>query len=331
MLPGAPSAVKSPGYVSLEMGDFPVIVGPTAGGKSSVAMALASRLADRGVSAEIISADAFQVYRGMDIGTAKPAPADRAAVPHHAIDIRDPTEAFTVDEWLAIAEEQIQRVRSAGGIPIVVGGTHFYVKALLEGLFEGPTPDPELRASLQAIDASSLRAELEQIDPKAAERIHPNDRRRTIRAIEVHRQTGIPISEHQKQWDAARRDDAILVALQWPVEQINSRINSRVRDMITAGLVEEAHGLWEAGGFGPQSREAIGYRQFIAHFEGQSTQEEAVEAIKIETRRFAKSQRTWIRRLLAGPPGAPSPISVDASSLTPEKIAQAIESQLVNK
>lgn len=329
MLPAAPPAVKRRGYVFERMRRFPVIVGPTAGGKSAVAMALAALLQSRDRRAEIISADAFQVYRGMDIGTAKPGAEDRAAVPHHLIDIRNPTEPFTVDEWLNLAEKAIQDIRSRDGAPIVVGGTHLYVKALLEGLFEGPPPDPALRASLQRESPQSLRARLERVDPVAALRIHPNDLRRTIRALEVHQQTGLPISQLQRQWDVGRRDDAQLVVLEWPTDLINQRINARVKEMRDVGLADEVRLLWESGRLGTQAREAIGYRQLIDHFERRVSLDDAFERIKIETRRFAKNQRTWLRRLAVAPTDSPTPIQVPAGDLPPDEIAQTIFQQVV--
>ncbi len=282
---------------------LPVIIGPTAGGKSQLAMDLAAALAQSGQPAELISADAYQVYRSMDIGTAKPSAEDRARVPHHLIDIREPAETFTLHDWLKEAQAAITDVRSRGAQPIVVGGTHLYIKALMDGLFEGPEPDPALRAQLETLSSMELRARLEAVDPIAAARIHPNDRRRTIRAIEVHTQTGTPISQLQHQWDAPAGASASgqqpvhLVALDWPAEAINPRINARVRAMLEQGLVDEARTLWEAGSLGPTSREALGYKQLIAHFEGRCSLNEAIEQIKIETRRFAKKQRTWIKRL----------------------------------
>lgn len=277
---------------------FPVIIGPTAGGKSALALDIAGR-----VPAEIVSADSVQVYRGMDIGSAKPSPEERARVPHHLIDIADPRESFTVHEFLARAGAAIDDIRSRGKLPILVGGTHLYIKAFLDGLFEGPAGDESLRAELRAFGRPRLREELLRIDPAAAARIHANDERRTIRALEVHRLTGVPISDLQKQWDREdhRRKDCFLVALWWPAERINPRINARVREMMSRGLVEEARALFDADAFGTQSREALGYRQLIAHFQGRCSLDEAVEQIKIETRRFAKNQRTWLRRLRATP------------------------------
>ncbi len=304
------------------MQPIPVIIGPTAGGKSALAMALARRRADLGRNAEIISADAFQVYRRMDIGTAKPPPADRAAIPHHLIDIRDPDEPFSADDWLRLAEATISEIRSRGADPILVGGTHLYIKAFLEGMFEGPPPDEILRAALAARPATDLRAELERVDPAAAARIHPNDRRRTTRALEVFHQTGTPISTLQTQWDTRRRADARLVVLDWPAEEINRRINARVRDMISRGLADEARELWQSDALGPQAREALGYKQLIHHFEGAGTPEDAIERIKIESRRYAKNQRTWLRRLAAAPPGSPPTLTINAAD--PNAVSETV-------
>lgn len=293
------------------MSPFPVIIGPTAGGKSDLAVDVALALASRGQPAEIVTADAFQIYKGMDIGTAKPTTEERRGIPHHLIDIVDPTEAFTVSDWLAAAKAALTDIKSRGKIPIVVGGTHLYIKAFMDGLFEGPDPDPAIRESLRSLAPSARRAELERIDPAAAARIHPNDERRTIRALEVYRQTGRTISEHQSQWDKTTRSDCTLIGLDWPAESLNPRINSRVKSMMDRGLLEECRGLWNANRLGPQAREALGYKQLIEHLEGRATLEEAVEEIKIETRRFAKNQRTWLRRLRT----TPGAVWIDAGAM----------------
>ncbi|MDQ7012842.1 MAG: tRNA (adenosine(37)-N6)-dimethylallyltransferase MiaA [Planctomycetota bacterium] len=296
---------------------IPVIVGPTAGGKTGLAVEVAMEFARRGLSegggegsgpgggrGEIISADAFQVYRGMDIGTGKATADEQRGVAHHLLDILEPdaSEPFTVVRWLELAERAIGDIRARSNLPIVVGGTHLYIKSFMEGMFEGPGADEGLRAELRGLKSSALRAELERIDPEAAGRIHPNDQRRTIRAIEVFRLTGRPISDHQAQWDRASsvRPDAFLVGLDWPSEQINRRINARVKQMVEAGFVEEVRGLVETGRLEAQAREALGYKQLAAWLEAGADPDqlaETIERIKIETRRFAKSQRTWLRRL----------------------------------
>lgn len=294
---------------------FPVIAGPTAGGKSDLAVDVALALGERGTpgGGEIVSADSVQIYRGLDIGSAKPTPEERRGVPHHLIDVVKPDEAFTVADWLAAANTVVADIQSRGSIPIVVGGTHLYIKAFLEGLFEGPDPDPALRESLRAQGLPALREQLRRADPQAAARIHPNDERRTIRALEVLHQTGTPITQLQQQWDKRARSDCTLVVLDWPSELLNPRINARVKDMMSRGLLEETRALMGATGepssarpcspfrFGPQSREALGYKQLLAHLEGRCSLDDAVEQIKIETRRFAKNQRTWLRRLRATP------------------------------
>jgi tRNA dimethylallyltransferase len=302
--------------------NIPVIVGPTASGKSSLASAVCDALSARGAQGEIITMDSMQVYQGMDIGTAKPNAAERARTPNHMIDIVEPSETFTVEQWLEHAEREIARIRSRGALPVLAGGTHLYATAFLRGLFEGPPADDALRAELSALATSELRAELERVDPVAAERIHPNDQRRTIRAIEVYRRTGTRISEHQRQWNNADdvRQDARLFVLMWPRERLNRRINDRVRDMIDAGLVEEARGLWEGNALGDTASQALGYKQLMAYFDGRCSLSDAIEQIKIETRRFAKNQRTWLRRL-ATTPGA---VMLDAAAMSREAMVERV-------
>ncbi|TVS05045.1 MAG: tRNA (adenosine(37)-N6)-dimethylallyltransferase MiaA [Phycisphaerales bacterium] len=301
---------------------FPLIVGPTAGGKTALAVEAALAFETlTGVRGEVVSADSMQIYRGLDIGSAKPTPAERRGVRHHLIDIAEPTESFSVHQWLEAAEAAIDEIKARGATPIVAGGTHLYIKALLDGLFEGPGADEALRQKLAAIPAAERRAELERVDPEAAARIHPNDERRTIRALEVYRLTGTPISEHQRQWDRGReRSDRVLIGLDWPAEALSRRINARVRQMVEQGLIEEARALWQAGRLGPQAREALGYKQLIEHFEGRNGLDDAIEAIKIETRRFAKNQRTWLRRLKA----TPGSVWIDAANTPPAEWAQVV-------
>jgi tRNA dimethylallyltransferase len=277
-----------------------LILGPTAGGKTALAIALARALPGGG---ECLCADSMQVYRGMDIGTAKPTAAEQAAAPHHLLDLVDPDDdGFSVDTWLELAERTIDDVRRRGRYPIVVGGTNLYIQALLAGLFDGPAPDPALRARLAAADDRDLRAWLERVDPAAADRIHANDRKRTVRAIEVYELTGRPISVCQREWEAGTvRRDVRIVGLTWTVPAINRRINARVRAMIEAGLVDEVRGLRTDPGLGRQASAALGYRQILDHLEGALELDEAVEQIKIRTRRFAKQQRTWLRKFSKHP------------------------------
>lgn len=305
---------------------YPVICGPTAGGKSSLAMALAEELHRRGAGAEIVSADAFLVYRGMDIGTAKPSRDEVAAVPHHLVDIIEPTEPFGVAQWLALARSAIEAIKRRGRVPIVVGGTHLFIKALIDGLFEGPDPDPALRARLQALPSDELRSRLESVDPEAAQRIHPSDTRRTVRALEVYEQTGQTISSLQTQWDRQHPRDpgALLVILSWETAAINTRINARVRQMREQGLTSEARGLFEAGHLGPTSGQALGYKQLADHFRGLCSEDDAYERIKIETRRFAKNQRTWLRRLQT----TQGALTLHPETSPPAQMAQVIAGKL---
>ncbi len=283
---------------------IPILAGPTAGGKTALAVTLARRLPGGG---EILSADSMQAYRGMDIGTAKPTAAERRGVPHHLIDIVDPHEvaagrSFTVDDWLPLAERAVEAIRGRGRTPIVAGGTNLYLQAFLYGLFQGPPANAALRARLEQEPLSALRERLLRVDPAAAERIHRNDRRRTIRALEVYELTGVTISEQQRQWGSEEiRQGARLFILGWRTSDINTRINRRVRDMMAQGLLGEVQRLNDAGALVGQPGEALGYKQLLEHLRGERTLEEAVERIKIETRRFAKNQRTWLRRLSATP------------------------------
>jgi len=315
---------------------IPVIAGPTAGGKTSLAIRCAKLAEALGHTPRgaVISADAFQVYRGLDIASAKPSMAERQGVPHHLIDIVEPSEPFTVAQWLELATQTIDEIEAKGGWPIVVGGTHLYIKALIDGLFEGPPADEALRDELRAVPAADRRAELERVDARAAERIHPADERRTVRALEVFRLTGTPISDHQSQWDSGTNplaDRLLLVTLHWETDAINRRINARVKQMVEAGLVEETRRLLEAGALGPQAAQALGTKQIAEALRDQSQSglslDNAIERTKIETRRFAKNQRTWLRRLAGGPGPSPGPCTLHPDRQSHDQMSQAIVSQ----
>ncbi len=297
-----------------------LILGPTAGGKTELAVELAKRLGAHGVpGAELIVADSMQVYRGLDIGTAKSTAAQRRQVPHHLLDLVDPwTEGFSVDSWLELAEAAITEIRTRGRYPIVVGGTNLYVQALLEGLLDGPGPDAALRRQLETAGREDLRRRLARIDPAAAQRIHPNDRKRTVRAIEVFVSTGQPISQLQSQWGRATpRRDVRIIGLGYSPGAINARINARVRQMIADGLLAETRRIWVGGSLGQQASEALGYRQLIDHLQGRWSLSEAVEQIKIRTRRLARKQRSWLKRFR----GHPDSVWIVADDLTPRELA----------
>ncbi len=287
-----------------ELRQYPVIVGPTAGGKTALGVELAKRLVrEDGQPGQVVTADAYQIYTDLNIGTAKPTIAEQDGIEHHLINIADLKDRFTVHHWLHRAEPIVDRLNTNGFTPVVVGGTNLYIKAFLDGLFEAPEPSDEVKQRVEGMAQPERRAMLEQVDPAAHARIDGADIRRTKRALEVYLQTGTPITTLQQQWDRDKptRPEAVLVGLDWPIEAINTRINKRVKLMIEGGLVEEARALFEADAFGDQSREAIGYKQLIAHFEGRCSLDEAIERIKIDTRRFAKNQRTWLKRLRVRP------------------------------
>jgi len=273
------------------------ILGATACGKGAVGRLLARRVGGR-----IVSVDSMKIYRGMDIGTAKPPAELRAQIPHYCIDIIEPSENFSVARYVGCADEAIESIRSAGAVPLAVGGTSLYIKAMAEGLFEGPPADLQIRKSLRQRGAAegpgALHDELARVDPRAAARIDPNDERRIVRALEVYQITGRPISELQTQWDSgARRHDCVFIGLRRCKEDLNRRINARVKRMVEAGLVDEVRGLLaRPGALGPQAVAAVGYAEFIAHLDGRCSLRDAIEQIKINTRQLAKKQRTWHRR-----------------------------------
>lgn len=277
------------------------ILGCTATGKGALARAVAQRL-----GAEIVSIDSMKVYRGMDIGTAKPSTEWRAALPHHLIDVADPWEPFSAARFVELADVAVAEIHGRGRPVVAVGGTVLYFKCWYEGMFAGPSADPELRARIRAraeregLDA--LHAELTRIDPEAAAKIHRNDLRRIERALEVHQLTGRPISQLQQQWDAATPRRAewcwALFGVNRGREETNHRINLRVRRMVEAGLVDEARRIWsDPRGVGPQALQAVGYAELFAHFAGRGALDEAIEQIKIHSRRLAKQQRTWLKRM----------------------------------
>jgi tRNA dimethylallyltransferase len=270
-----------------------LILGPTAGGKTSLAISLANQLDGGG---ECICADSMQIYKNMNIGTAKPTQEEQAQAIHHLVNIVDPSEdGFTVESWLTRAEQAIEDIRARGKWPIVVGGTNLYVQSLLFGLFDGPDCDQEKRDALNAEPNTVLQERLHALDPEAAARIHINDKRRLVRAIEVCEATGYPLSSLQSQWGKPMpREDAIMIGLTWPVKTINRRINARVRAMFDEGFLDEVNLL--QGTLGKQASEALGYKQLLAHIRGECTLDEAKERVKILTRRYAKQQRTWLRR-----------------------------------
>ena len=277
-----------------------VIAGPTAAGKSRLALAVCER-----VGGEIISADSVQVYRGLDVGSAKATPAEQARVPHHAIDLLAPTEQSHAGRWLAEAEAAIDAVRGRGRVPVVCGGTGLYLRALLEGLAAIPEVTPEVRAAvaedLAARGVEALHAELATVDPAAAERLAPRDAQRISRALAVYRETGRPISA----WQAAhgftnRRPDArVVVVSPEPRELLLERIDARAAWMLAHGLVDEVRGLL-AEGVPPDAPGllTLGYREVVDELLGRGGAGPLAERVARGHRRYAKRQLTWFRRLL---------------------------------
>jgi tRNA dimethylallyltransferase len=270
-----------------------IILGATASGKSALAMAVARR-----TGAEILSADSMQVYRGMDVGTAKPTPAERREVRHHLLDLVGPDETFAVARFVELADRAIADARERGASLIVTGGTPLYYKALFEGLFEGPGADVAVRERLSTLTNEELARRLAEADPAAGARIHPNDTKRLVRALEVYELTGRPISSFQTHWtEPAARHPAVWIGLDWEKEALNRRINSRVKQMLADGWVEETRALLQTfGRLSKTAGEATGYRQIIEHLEGRLSLDDAAEQIKIATRQLARRQMKWFRR-----------------------------------
>jgi len=273
-----------------------LVLGVTASGKGRLGFELAQAL-----GGEIVSIDSMKVYRRMDIGTAKPSAEARQQVRYHLIDVVEPSEPFSVGVFLDKAQAALDDIRRRGKAVVAVGGTALYIKALLYGLFEGPGCDEQIRAELRAQAAREgvphLHAALRQIDPEAADRISANDAKRIIRALEVYRLTGKPISSFQKQFDAERpRHDWTIIGIRREKTVASHRINARVKKMIELGLVDEVKSLLaEEKPLSRQARCAIGYAEIIDHLEGRMSLDDAVEEIKKNTRRLAKGQRTWFK------------------------------------
>lgn len=272
-----------------------VIAGPTAAGKSALATDLAERR-----DGEIVSADALQVYRGLDIGTAKPEPVERRRVPHHLIDILDPDQPYSAGEFVRLARQAIDGIRKRGRQPFVVGGSGLYLRALTEGLVELPEVSGAIRARLRArLDTEglgSLRRELERRDAVTARRLDPNDTQRTLRALEILEATGQPFSRWLADGPAAPAEPSRILALTLPRRLLYDRIADRVDRMMDRGWLDEVAGLLQAG-VSRQSPafQAIGYRQLAAVVAGERPLEEAIQEIVRDTRRYAKRQLTWFR------------------------------------
>ena len=273
-----------------------IIGGPTATGKTEVAISLAEAL-----DGEIINADSMQVYRHMDIGTAKPGPEQRALIPHHMLDVVDPDESFNASLYRSMALPLIEKIASKGKVPIVVGGTGLYIKILRGGLFSCPAADPELRRKLaleyDQLGALALYKKLEEIDPEAAARIHPNDKIRVTRALEIYQLTGKRPSDLARGHGFKDRPfNDLMFCLYLDREELYSRINRRCVRMIEEGLIDETRKLLEKG-YSPELKpmQAIGYRHVTRYILGHWPLEEAIRQMQKDTRRYAKRQITWFK------------------------------------
>ena len=262
------------------------LLGPTASGKHEIALRLAGLL-----GAEIISVDSMKVYRGMDIGTAKPSKADLARVRHHLVDICDASETYSAGRFVTDATEARRSIESRGKRAFFVGGTSLYYKAYRYGMFEGPPADLVLRDELIAEGPGALHSELSRVDPAAARRIHPNDLKRLVRAVEVYRKTGEPISARQTQFGRPSMEAKVFILRR---DDLAGRVERRVRRMIEEGLVDEVRRLL-AKPWSKEGRAAVGYREIVNHLEGRVSLGEAEKAIVRDTMRFTRRQATWFK------------------------------------
>lgn len=298
------------------------LTGPTASGKSLVAVEIALQ-----IGAEIISMDSMAVYRGMEIGTAKPEPRLRDRVVHHLLDLVDPAEEFSLAEYLQAAHRAAEEIRLRGRQVLFVGGTPLYLRALLRGASTGPPPDWDFRKEMQSLEArngpGTLHAKLETVDPLSAQRLQPGDLKRIIRALEVFERTGTTISSQQVHaQDPEGPLHPRVIAIHWPRDILHERINRRVLEMFDQGLVAETQALLcRVNPPGRTARQALGYREVAEHLVGKMSLDEAIAAVQVRTRQFAKRQMTWIRSFreiqLVSPDPQDSPAQIAKRILEP--------------
>lgn len=271
-----------------------VLAGPTASGKTAASIEIALE-----IGGEIVSADSVQVYRYLDIGSAKPTLEERRHIPHHCIDVADPDEVFSAGRYRNLAQAAIEDICKRGSIPVLVGGTGLYIRAITHGLFEGPPANTELRLHLEAMENESpgiLHRHLQQIDPETAARLHPHDRVRLIRALEVWNITGVPISKHHKNHaETPPLYDCFIWILDPPAEQLRERVRLRVRRMLEDGFIEEVRFLRAKYGTGVRALNSVGYRQVGAYLDGQIALKDLEDAIVRAHEKYIKQQRTWFR------------------------------------
>ncbi len=305
------------------------LTGATASGKSAVGVELAHRL-----DAEIVAVDSMTLYRGMDIGTAKPMAAERKGIPHHLIDVLDPWQAASVAEYRTWALAVVDEIERRGKRALFVGGTPLYLKALLRGLFQGPGADPALRVRLEneadERGTEVLHERLAALDPATAARLHPNDRRRIIRAVEVMEQTGQPLGRLQVEHERPAPAETLVFALQRPRPQLHDRINRRVTAMFDAGLVEEVRDLWFAPRpLSPVAAQGVGYREVIEMVQGRFGLGATIERVRARSRQFAKRQCTWFRGLSEVRPWPVAP--EEPAERIAERLADEITAHLARR
>lgn len=311
--------VTGPGEGSWPGGQAPVlIVGPTAAGKTDVAVLLAKR-----IGAEIVNADSVQVYRGLDVGSAKPSPADRASVPFHLLDVADPCEQFTVADWLERAEDSLASIALRGSRAVICGGTGLYIRALLSGWSLAATGAnagvrTRLLSEMRTLGPGALHERLTAVDPRTAARLHPNDAVRIVRALEVYEVTGRALSDFQEEDRRTQRNrSASQFGLTMPRAMLYSRIDARVERMVAEGLQKEVETLL-AHAPDAKALKSLGYKEMVAYLSGEMDYASTVAAIKQNTRRFAKRQLTWFR--------ADESIRwIDVSALSSAEAAEEVE------
>lgn len=291
------------------------ITGTTGSGKNEIGARAARRL-----GGEVLSLDSMKVYRGMDIGTAKPTPAQQALAKHHLIDILDPRDGMHLKRFIEMANDVIASLEREGKTPVIVGGTAMYLMGLLYGVYEGPSRDDDFRAVLAAErderGVPALHARLGEIDPAAAAKIDPNDYKRIERALEVHASTGRAPSELRTGWFTGPRRPASVYIITWPRDLLRRRIEKRVDEMLVEGWIDEVRRLRDQGGFGREAAMALGYREILAFLDDQLTLDECSTLIKTRTWQFSRRQMTWMKKLpdavtISLEPGADLDLIVD--------------------
>lgn len=274
-----------------------IITGPTCSGKTNLAIQLAKK-----INGQIICMDSMTLYRCMDVGTAKPTNAERVSVPHHAVDVLDPNQSSNVSSWLKLAKDALNKIISDHSVPIFVGGTPMYLKALVYGIFESPPIEPSIRKALEDRYSPSNTQEahkyLKQVDPESASRIHINDLRRILRALEVFESTKKKLSEFQNQWKKSSIDKINCVYIQLDRKILYDRIHKRTLILLENGWIQETKNLLEKyPDLGKEARQAIGYQEIIGYLNGSISYEKMIDSINLRTRHLAKKQETWFRHL----------------------------------